>query len=694
MLDSLPGDADALRALAVAELEAGDAAAALAALEQLPDGGSDEGTELLRAYALYSAGRSAEGLDLCPADRADGLALRGQMLRQLGRHAEAAAAFRELLETPGRRREVPQHLLADLGSNLVASEVLAAGEAGRAAVGVPEGLQALGLAPQDSMELAFNVGVALAGAGQLDDADFLLERALALGREDLAEQGLEEEDIEVELAAVEAERAWLLSLRGRGEEAMAAYSQLLLKGGKNDATVQAVAANNLACLRGTLHVAESLKRLDKVVPLTKASAAPGGGKKGQGTGAANEERVPEALRPQVYAGAALLCSHAKRYDVGLGLADRLRALRPASTGPVALAAGILAQAGRYSEARKRLLAFLQEDKAAGPAEIGAAHLALAQVEAMAGEPGAAAERLQELAAASGGGAEPGLGLGSQPAVVATTAALLERLGDLDPAREAIARALRWWKDQGADGGGSLAVPRLLDASASLTLRHGTVSEAAQLYLELAQEQSSGDPSSLAGALEGALGAAAEPAEVARLARQQARALAPLAAADALDADTLEQGVQGRVAAVSQEAQGEDKRSGMDAWAALASLKGAEKRRQLLKLLPPDRVEVVLERRRQRAKKRRASALKKREEPWKTPIEKLDPERWLPKYERAAYKKKRKKDVNKGGQGAGMVDDRLDQALKPETAGRVMLPPPGKAKAKGKGKGKGKKGKRR
>lgn len=693
MLHSLPGDADAVRALAVAELEAGDAGAALAALEQLPDGDSGEGTELLRAYALYSAGRSAEGLDLCPADRADGLALRGQMLRQLGRHAEAAAAFRELLETPGRRREVPQHLLADLGSNLVASEVAAAGKAGRAAVGIPEGLQALGLAPQDSMELAFNVGVALAGAGQLDDADFLLERALALGREDLAEQGLEEEDIEVELAAVEAERAWLLSLRGRGEEAMAAYSQLLLKGGKNDATVQAVAANNLACLRGTLHVAESLKRLDKVVPLTKnfASAPGGGKKKGQGMGASNEEeRVPEALRPQVYAGAALLCSHAKRYDVGLGLADRLRALRPASTGPVALAAGILAQAGRYSEARKRLQAFLQEAKAAGPAEIGAAHLALAQVEAMAGEPGAAAERLQELAAASGGGAEPGLGF--QPAVVATTAALLERLGDLDPAREAIARALQWWKGQGADGGGSFAVSRLLEASASLTLRHGTVSEAAQLYLELAQEQSSGDPASLAGALEGALGAAAEPAEVARLARQQARVLAPLAAADALDADTLEQGAQGRVAAVSQEAQGEDKGSGMDAWAALASLKGAEKRRQLLKLLPPDRVEVVLERRRQRAKKRRASALKKREEPWKTPIEKLDPERWLPKYERAAYKKKRKKDVSKGGQGAGMVDDRLDQALKPETAGRVMLPPPGKAK--GKGKGKGKKGKRR
>jgi len=693
VLHSLPGDADASRALAVAELEAGDAVAALAALEQLPDGDSGEGTELLRAYALYSAGRSAEGLDLCPADRADGLALRGQMLRQLGRHAEAAAAFRKLLETPGRRCEVPQHLLADLGSNLVASEVAAAGEAGRAAVGIPEGLQALGLAPQDSMELAFNVGVALAGAGQLDDADFLLERALALGREDLAEQGLEEEDIEVELAAVEAERAWLLSLRGRGEEAMAAYSQLLLKGGKNDATVQAVAANNLACLRGTLHVAESLKRLDKVVPLTKnfASAPGGGKKKGQGMGASNEEeRVPEALRPQIYAGAALLCSHAKRYDVGLGLADRLRALRPASTGPVALAAGILAQAGRYSEARKRLQAFLQEAKAAGPAEIGAAHLALAQVEAMAGEPGAAAERLQGLAAASGGGAEPGLGF--QPAVVATTAALLERLGDLDPAREAIARALRWWKGQGADGGGSFAVSRLLEASASLTLRHGTVSEAAQLYLELAQEQSSGDPASLAGALEGALGAAAEPAEVARLARQQARVLAPLAAADALDADTLEQGAQGRVAAVSQEAQGEDKGSGMDAWAALASLKGAEKRRQLLKLLPPDRVEVVLERRRQRAKKRRASALKKREEPWKTPIEKLDPERWLPKYERAAYKKKRKKDVSKGGQGAGMVDDRLDQALKPETAGRVMLPPPGKAK--GKGKGKGKKGKRR
>ncbi len=113
----------------------------------------------------------------------------------------------------------------------------------------------------------------------------MLERALSLGREDLAEQGLEENEIEVELAAVETERAWLQSLRGRGEEAMAAYSQVLLRGGKNDATVQAVAANNLACLKGTLHVAESLKRLEKVVPLGKA--APVGRK---GAPAAKEER--------------------------------------------------------------------------------------------------------------------------------------------------------------------------------------------------------------------------------------------------------------------------------------------------------------------------------------------------------------------------------------------------------------------
>ena len=182
--------------------------------------------------------------------------------------------------------------------------------------------------------------------------------------------------------------------------------------------------------------------------------------------------------------------------------------------------------------------------------------------------------------------------------------------------------------------------------------------------------------------------------MARLARQQASALRPLAAVDALDADTLEQGASERMPAASKDAIGDDKGSGMDAWAALASLKGAEKRRQLLKLLPAERVEVVLERRRQRAKKRRAAALKKREEPWKNPVDKLDPERWLPKYERAAFKKKRKKDVGKGGQGAGMVDDRLDQALKPAEAGGVMTPPQGRAKGKGKPKGKGKKGKRR
>ena len=77
-----------------------------------------------------------------------------------------------------------------------------------------------------------------------------------------------------------------------------------------------------------------------------------------------------------------------------------------------------------------------------------------------------------------------------------------------------------------------------------------------------------------------------------------------------------------------------------------------------------------------------------------PADKQDPKRWLPKHERAAYrKKKRAKDVGKGGQGAGKVDNKLDVSQMEAKPAGVSLPARPKQGKQGKKKGKGKKGRR-
>ena len=59
---------------------------------------------------------------------------------------------------------------------------------GGQAAAVPDALQAAGVAARDSMEVAFNAACASLATGALEDADFLLEQALAVGKEVLAEE--------------------------------------------------------------------------------------------------------------------------------------------------------------------------------------------------------------------------------------------------------------------------------------------------------------------------------------------------------------------------------------------------------------------------------------------------------------------------------------------------------------------------
>jgi len=96
---------------------------------------------------------------------------------------------------------------------------------------------------------------------------------------------------------------------------------------------------------------------------------------------------------------------------------------------------------------------------------------------------------------------------------------------------------------------------------------------------------------------------------------------------------------------------------------------AQQRREFLKTLPPERQEYVLKRQKEQKKrkaKRRAKAPAGLDP--NNPTE-PDPERWIAKRDRSSYKKTRKekkkeKNVVKGSQGAGKVNEMLDRSSAP------------------------------
>ena len=647
MLEALPGDADALRCLAAAQLQDGAIEAAWGTLQQLPDGGGGQEDALLRGYALYRLERGAEGL--AALEGLEGRAsreLRAQILHQLGRHTEAAEAYQALLK--GTRGKAAR---ADLCVNLVAELV----NGGQAAA-VPDALQAAGVAARDSMEVAFNAACASLATGALEDADFLLEQALAVGKEVLAEEGLDDREIDQDLAPVEVQRGYLRSRQGDPEAATALYSDLFHKQ-VDDPKVQAVLTNNYASLRGTLHVTDSLKKFEKVLSLKKLVQARGRpGRPGDG------DKIPPALREDVYSNLSVLCMYANKLDYAEAVAEALRQLAPASDKAAILLAGIKVQKGKSQDAEVLLDDFIQaHPEAAVDAQLAKAQLALA-----AGNARNARDLLLQFS--------------FQPAVIASAVALCERLGDPDGALAAVEKAIGWWREQEDS---PAAVTKLLAAAASLSLKFGREEEAVGKYEELLalkpgiQELASG-VRGLVAASGGACFAIAEEIEA---------GLEPIPGLDGLDAELLEQSAGGLVSR-QQDAEAADD------WISTTRLKGKEKRAYLMKTLPPDQVQAILDRRRAKNKRKRQRHKRLPQNHAEVPADKQDPERWLPKHERAAYrKKKRAKDVGKGGQGAGKVDNKLDVSQMEAKPAGVSLPARPKQGKQGKKKGKGKKGRR-
>ncbi|GBF97135.1 signal recognition particle subunit [Raphidocelis subcapitata] len=676
-----PGDEDALRCKVVALISEGDFEEAQKALGHKRLEGQ---MAFERAYVLYRLGRlqdalKAASLAAAAADgggggadrRAEALQLEAQLHYRLGNAAECVAAYDRLVS------EFKADSL-ELKTNAIAAYV-----AGGLSSRVPGLMASLKVTPKASFEVAFNRACGLVAEGDLAGAETALRVALKQGEEALYEEDLAEEEILDELSPLSCQLAWVLGRLGRASEAVARLEPLV--GGElSDPATAAVVANNFI-VDG--HAADpnqkgfygrSIKRLDAL--LDRASADPLSLSAGLNT------RLSAPQRRALHLNRALLYLQSGKAEAARDLAAQLSKAWPDCQEVAMLQAVLLARGGKAPEADK-LLAGLASG-AADAQSATAAQLLRAQIALEGGDvPGA----LGVLGGLTGE-------LATAPGVLATRVALMEQTGDTAGAEALLDSALAHWQSAARadprDEAASEAVGWCLQRLVALKLQLEKAGEAIALFLQQQQQQQAGGGG--AGGRRGASSAgrapgAADAVALARLARAAA------AAGDAEAVSVLARQLPGGVEAAGA---GLDPEALEDLTRALNSVRAARRREA-----EAEAEAAAAEGADGAAAKRRrgggegGGAKKKRKKKPRYPkgydpskpnggLPPPDPERWLPKWQRADHKKKQKRAPRrergegpvKGSQGAGKVDDALDRTGK--KAGEAMEVDKGKGAAAG------------
>ena len=278
ILALVPGDDDARRAKVGLLLHSEQYSEALRLLQANPAG---EQLQFETAYCLYRLDRHAEALALLESGWATaGVAqLRAQLQYRSGDAAGAVVTYEQghkvraargwpaCVSPPGQGLTPPCPCLTQSGlleSHDARTNLLAALVPDRAAE-VEALASALGVGAEDNYVAAYNFACADLALGRLPDARRHLSLAQRLGREMLMEEDdLSEAEVQAELLPVSLQAAHVAFLQGRSREAADIYTSLL-KLPTQDAASAAVAANNLAAARQSHEVFDSLKRLDKLM---------------------------------------------------------------------------------------------------------------------------------------------------------------------------------------------------------------------------------------------------------------------------------------------------------------------------------------------------------------------------------------------------------------------------------------------
>ncbi|CAJ0606676.1 unnamed protein product [Cylicocyclus nassatus] len=225
---------------------------ALTLLKKTPPGQMGE-CAFEKAYIFYRLEKNdeaLEALEACDAKDHRALELKAQLFYRLDRFQEAYDIFRDLL------RNHSDDYDDERKANYLA---------------VQAQLEALGVKQQidddnETYEQFYNTACQLIEAEKYEAALADLDKAIAACRQTLNEEGLDDDEIEDELAMLRVQRAFVLHKLGRKKEALEIY-KTLQAAGPSDASVMVTVANNLASALKDQNLTESRKRLKSALQM-------------------------------------------------------------------------------------------------------------------------------------------------------------------------------------------------------------------------------------------------------------------------------------------------------------------------------------------------------------------------------------------------------------------------------------------
>lgn len=444
----------------------------------------------LKAYCLYRQNRLDEALEALKIQENNPatMLLKSQILYRSG-EMDACVEFYQKLQ---------KSKIDSLEINFVAGLI----SAGRASE-VQKTLDLLRVKATSSFELAYNTACSLAEMNKYTEAEQLLLTARRIGQETLTDDNFAEDDIEIELAPIAVQLAYVQQLLGNTQEAFGAYTDII-KRNLADESSFAVAVNNLVALKGPKDVNDSLKKLDRIKEKDMQNFQ---------LARVLDLRLSPKQREAIYANRVLLLLHANKMDQARELVAALPDMFPDSVMPLLLQAAVLVRENKAGKAEELLGQFAEKL----PDKSKIILLARAQVAAAANHPFIAAESLAKIP-----------DIQRMPATVATLVALKERAGDIDGAAAVLDSAIKWWLNAMTEDN-KLSV--IMQEAASFKLRHGREEDASHLFEELVKTH---------GSIEALVGLVTTSAHVdVDKAESYEKRLKPLPGLNGVDVDSLE-----------------------------------------------------------------------------------------------------------------------------------------------------------
>lgn len=445
-----------------------------------------------KAYCLYRQNKLAEALQSLKGKEGstESMLLESQILYRLGKMGASVDIYQML----------PKSTIDSLEINLVAGLV----SAGRTSE-VQGTLDSLRVKATSSFELAYNTACSLIEREQYKEAEQLLLSARRIGQETLMEENLADDDVEIELAPIAVQIAYVQQILGNTQEAVASYTDLIKRNFADESSL-AVAVNNLIAIKGPKDVSDGLRKLDKLI---EKSDGPEKFQLARGL----DLKLSQKQREAIYTNRVLLLLHSNKMDQARELVGALPGIFPGSLMPVLLQAAVHVRENKAAKAEEILGQYADKF----PDRSKVILLSRAQVAAAAGHPQIAADSLAKIP-----------DIQHKPATVATIVSLKERAGDIDGADAVFDSAVKWWSNAMTEDN---KLNTIMQEAAAFKLRHGRKEEAAHLYEQLVK--SHGSIEALVGLIQTAAYGDIEKAEA------YEKQLKPLPGLKAIDVDSLE-----------------------------------------------------------------------------------------------------------------------------------------------------------